>query len=119
MVELLPDGYADLLRQVKADVLATRLRAIRSANTELIGLYWRIGKLILDRQDEQGWGARVIERLGADLRAELGEQRGWSRSNLFSMRAMAAAWPTEGNRPTGCWTIAVGPDHGSAEGSGR
>jgi predicted nuclease of restriction endonuclease-like (RecB) superfamily len=93
--ELLPDGYADLLAQVKADVQGTRLRAARAANTELISLYWRIGKLILDRQGLQGWGTRVIDRLAADLRKELGDQRGWSRSNLFSMRALAAAWPEQ------------------------
>lgn len=91
--DLLPDGYGELLAQVKADVQATRYRSVRAANTELISLYWRIGKLILDRQHEQGWGARVIDRLAADLRRELGEQRGWSRSNLFSMRAMATLWP--------------------------
>ncbi|GGM15768.1 hypothetical protein GCM10011594_39780 [Nakamurella endophytica] len=91
--EVLPEGYPELLAQVKADVLATRLRVVRAANTDLVGLYWRIGKLILDRQHEQGWGTRVIDRLAADLREELGEQRGWSRSNLFSMRALAAAWP--------------------------
>ena len=79
--------------RVKDDVLATRLRAMRASNRELIGLYWRIGKMILDRQNEQGWGSRVIDRLATDLRRELGERRGWSRSNLFSMRALAAAWP--------------------------
>ena len=91
--ELLPDGYPDLLAQVKADVVATRQRAMRVANGELIGLYWRIGRLILDRQAVQGWGTRVIDRLAADLRDGLGDQRGWSRSNLFSMRSLAAAWP--------------------------
>lgn len=93
MADLLPEGYAELLARVKSDVLATRLRMLRTANADLIALYWRIGKLILERQLEQGWGTRVIDRLAADLRRELGEQRGWSRSNLFSMRALAAAWP--------------------------
>jgi predicted nuclease of restriction endonuclease-like (RecB) superfamily len=93
MADLLPEGYQELLAQVKHDVLATRLRAIRSANNELIGLYWRIGRHILNRQSEQGWGSRVIDRLADDLRRELDENRGWSRSNLFSMRALAAAWP--------------------------
>lgn len=95
VADLLPEGYAELLDRVKNDVLATRLRAMRTANTELIALYWRIGTLILDRQREQGWGTRVIDRLAADLRRELGEQRGWSRSNLFSMRALAATWPDQ------------------------
>ena len=89
----LPEGYAELLARVKDDVVAARLRAMRASNHELIGLYWRSGKMILDRQNEQGWGSRVIDRLAADLRQELGEGRGWSRSNLFSMRAMAGAWP--------------------------
>lgn len=99
MTVLLPEGYAELLARVKSDVLATRLRMLRTANNDLIGLYWRIGKLILEQQLEQGWGTRVIDRLAADLRRELGEQRGWSRSNLFSMRALAAARLRPGPTP--------------------
>ena len=91
----LPAGYADALAQVKADVLATRRRVMTAAHGELHGLYWRIGRLILDRQNTEGWGAAVIDRLAADLRRELGDQRGWSRSNLYAMRAFAATWTAE------------------------
>jgi predicted nuclease of restriction endonuclease-like (RecB) superfamily len=94
-VEEIPDGYGELLARVKADVLATRFRAVRAANAELLGLYWRIGRLIADRQEAQGWGARVIERLAADLRRELPQVRGWSRSNLAAMRTFALTWPEE------------------------
>ncbi len=87
MSKLMPAGYAELLAQVKADVLTTRLRAARTVNVELIELHWRIGRLILDRQEHQGWGTKVIDRLTADLREELPGTLGWSRSNLFSMRA--------------------------------
>ena len=52
----------------EAEVLGTRLRAAQMVNTELIDLYWRVGQLILDRQQNQGWGTRVIDRLAADLR---------------------------------------------------
>lgn len=97
-IEGLPDGYGELLAQVKADVLATRLRATRIANAEMVGLYWRVGQLILDRQTRGGWGSRVIDRLSADLRRDLPDQRGWSRTNLTMMRALAETWP---NLPIG------------------
>lgn len=97
-IEGLPDGYGELLAQVKADVLATRLRATRTANAEMVGLYWRVGQLILDRQTRGGWGSRVIDRLSADLRRDLPDQRGWSRTNLTMMRALAETWP---NLPIG------------------
>jgi hypothetical protein len=66
---------------------------MRASSRELIGLCWRMCKMILDQQNEQGWGCRVIDRLATDLRRELGERRGWTRSNLFSMWVLAAAWP--------------------------
>jgi len=49
-----PVGYADLLEQVKVRVRTSRVQA---ANTELIGLYWQIGPLIIDRQESEGWGS--------------------------------------------------------------
>jgi len=88
-----PAGYAELLEQLKARVRRAQVRAARAANTEVLGLYWSIGRDILDRQDQAGWGARVVDRLAADLRLEFPDQRGWSRSNLLYMRAFAAAWP--------------------------
>ncbi len=92
LVEL-PDGYSELLAAVKADVVATRLRAARTANNEMLGLYWRVGRLILGRQDRQGWGSNVVARLSSDLRREFPDQRGWGSSNLASMRRFAATWP--------------------------
>ena len=88
-----PAGYAELLEQLKARVRTSRVRAARAANTELLQLYWSVGRDILDRQEQAGWGSRIIDRLAQDLRAEFPDQRGWSRSNLHYMRALAAAWP--------------------------
>ncbi len=88
-----PAGYADLLEQLKTRVRASRLRAARAANNELLELYWSIGRDILDRQDQGGWGSRVIDRLAEDLREEFPDQRGWSRRNLHYMRALAECWP--------------------------
>jgi predicted nuclease of restriction endonuclease-like (RecB) superfamily len=86
-------GYAELLEQLKARVRSTQVRAARAANTEVLGLYWSIGRDILDRQDTAGWGTGVVEQLAADLRLEFPDQRGWSRRNLLYMRAFAEAWP--------------------------
>lgn len=63
-------------------------------NTELLNLYWRIGRAILDRQSTEGWGTRVIDRLADDLRAEFPQMHGFSRSSLKYMRQAAAAWPS-------------------------
>ena len=65
-----PTGYAELLEQLKARVRASQVRAARAANSELLALYWSVGRDILDRQEQAGWGTRVIDRLAADLREE-------------------------------------------------
>ncbi len=91
----LPDGYADLLEQLKHTVAAARWQAQRVVNTELLRLYWRLGNAVLERQREEGWGTRVIDRLATDLRAAFPDMRGLSRSNIKYMRQMAAAWSEE------------------------
>jgi len=88
-----PQAYADWLAELKARIRDARLRASLSVNAELIGLYWRIGRDILERQNQHGWGAKVVERLASDLRAEFTGVRGFSRANLLYMRAFAEAWP--------------------------
>nr|WP_194720268.1 DUF1016 N-terminal domain-containing protein [Cellulosimicrobium arenosum] len=56
-------------------------------------LYWSVGRDILDRQRAAGWGSKVIDRLlPADLRREFPDRRGWSPSNVKSMRRIAQAW---------------------------
>lgn len=78
--------YAAALAEAKALVQSARTRAALAANNELIGLYWRIGHLILNRQVADGWGTKVVERLSRDLRAEFAGMR-------------AASWPTLGKVP--------------------
>lgn len=90
---MLPAGYGELVEQVKAEVRAARVRAARVVNVELIDLYWRIGRLLLDQRREQGWGAKVVERLSADLRAEFPGIRGLAPRSLEYMQAFASAWP--------------------------
>ncbi|WP_251044074.1 DUF1016 N-terminal domain-containing protein [Arthrobacter sp. ISL-48] len=77
----LPSGYTDLLGELKNRVRAARTQAIRTVNSQLIALYWSIGRTILERQEVESWGSGVIGRLADDLRAEFPEMRGLSRSN--------------------------------------
>ena len=95
-----PAGYAATLAHLKAQVRAAQTQAKRAANASLLGLYWTIGSEILSQQQQQGWGAKVIDRLARDLRAEFPEMRGLNRSNLYAMRAFALAWPDRAIVPT-------------------
>lgn len=88
----LPVGYTELLFDLKSRVRAAQVRASLSVNRELVVLYWQMGRSILQRQGEEGWGAKVIDRLSRDLRREFPEMRGFSPRNLKYMRAFSEAW---------------------------
>ena len=88
-----PEGYNDWLAGLKGRIHNAQQRASLAVNRELIQLYWHIGHDILARQAQQGWGAKVIERLAHDLRTAFPDMKGFSRANLMYMRAFAEAWP--------------------------
>lgn len=92
-MEEMPEGYDRWLADIAARVRSTQFRIARGANAETIRLYWSIGRDILDRRNRQGWGAKAIERLSADLQREFPGRQGLCVSNLNYMRAMVAAWP--------------------------
>lgn len=89
----LPDDYAESLSAVKHRIQEERLLVVLSANAAMVRLYRDIGQMILERQDRAGWGAKVIDRLAADLREAFPDMKGFSPRNLKYMRAFAAAWP--------------------------
>ena len=89
-----PEGYADWLVGLKAEIAHRRQRAALAVNAELIGLYARIGRDILDRQQRLGWGAKVIDRLARDLKAAFPDMRGFSSRNLKYMAYFAEHCPS-------------------------
>lgn len=95
MNDLTAQNYQDWLNQLKADIRTAQQRSVLAVNQELIKLYWRIGRDILQRQHEQGWGAKVIDQLAADLLHSFPEMKGFSARNLKYMRAFAENWPDE------------------------
>jgi predicted nuclease of restriction endonuclease-like (RecB) superfamily len=90
-----PDGYAEFLHTLTERIQSAQVRAALAVNHELVRLYWQIGRDILTRQEQRGWGAKVIDQLAADLRRAFPEMQGFSPRNLKYMRAFAAAWPDE------------------------
>ena len=91
----MPDWYQTLLDAITQRVTLGRLGATTAVNRELTATNWAIGRLILDRQDDEGWGSRVIDRLSRDLKSTFPSARGFSPRNLKYMRAFADAWPDQ------------------------
>lgn len=88
----LPASYPALLAELKARIHTARRRAVAAANREMIGLYYDLGRSIVERQEQEAWGRGVIDNLAADLRAEFPEMEGFSPRNLWRMRAFYRAW---------------------------
>lgn len=86
-------GYVEWLGSLKDRIRVAQQKAVLAANSEMIALYWQIGRDILERQEKQGWGAKVIDRLAQDLQREFPEIKGFSSSNLKYMRRFAEECP--------------------------
>ena len=86
------DGYEVWIRSIKERIQRARVKASMLVNSEQTLLYWDIGHDILEKQNKEEWGAKVVERMSADLKATFPDMKGWSRSNLMYMRQFADAW---------------------------
>jgi len=89
----MPRSYAIFLSDLKKRIQQERLRVVLASNAALVNLYWDIGQGIIKKQEEEGWGAKVIDRLSMDLGKSFPDMKGFSPRNLKYMRAFAAAWP--------------------------
>ena len=93
MSSLAPDGYESWIGGLKQRIQSAQQRASLSVNRELVLLYWHIGCDILERQQAQGWGAKIVAQLAKDLTAAFPDMKGFSRRNLLYMRSFAEKWP--------------------------
>lgn len=84
--------YTSTLAILKKEVLESQLSAATKVNKELINLYWKIGKIIVEKQEKNGWGTSVIEKLAKDLQNEFPSIEGFSRANVFRMKAFFTAY---------------------------
>lgn len=99
MSELTPSPYAALLVEVKQRIQAAQYAALRAVNQQLIGLYWDIGRLIVERQQGDTWGRSVVEQLANGLQAEFPGLAGFSARNLWRMRDFYQSYSAEGKLP--------------------
>lgn len=93
-VAIARSGFASLLADVKGRIQTAQTRAVLAVSSELVRLYWDIGRIIDDRQKREGWGAGVIPRLAAGLKNELPDLKGFSERNIDRMIAFYRAYPT-------------------------
>ncbi|WP_338761376.1 PDDEXK nuclease domain-containing protein [Bernardetia sp. ABR2-2B] len=85
--------YQNLFLEVKQVVKQSQTTAITKVNQELLNLYYQIGKIILEKQKQKGWGAKVIDTLSKDLLTDFPTIKGFSVRNLKNMRKFAEAYP--------------------------
>lgn len=93
-MSLLNSDYINILNHLKTKIRQVRLNVAIKANVELIQLYWEIGRIILEQQEKEGWGAKIIDKLAVDLKTEFPDFQGLSVRNLKYMRAFAEAYPS-------------------------
>jgi predicted nuclease of restriction endonuclease-like (RecB) superfamily len=87
-----PAEYTKFITSLKAKIRSAQIKAAVSVNSELIILYWEIGKEIVEKQDREGWGSKVLEKVAKDLQSEFPGIEGFSRTNLFRMKAFYNAY---------------------------
>ena len=85
--------YHDLLASIKEQIVQSQHKAFYSANATMLQMYWCIGRLISERQKQEGWGKSVIPRLSTDLKNDFPEQKGFSERNIGYMIAFYREYP--------------------------
>ncbi|WP_440134752.1 DUF1016 N-terminal domain-containing protein, partial [Chitinophaga sancti] len=86
-------GYIEFITRLKRVIHEARLQTIQTVNQQLLILYWQIGNKILQMQNKEGWGTKVIDRISNDLKREFSDMKGLSSRNLKYMRAFAETYP--------------------------
>lgn len=93
MANDLPDGFRPFAEAFKAHIRDAQLRAALAVNRTLLALYWNIGRAIAVRQKAEGWGAKVIDQLADEVQRAFPGVGGFSRTNVYRMRAFYPAYP--------------------------
>lgn len=78
--------YIKFINELKQEILSSRLQAAKLVNKELLMLYYKVGKRISNKINEDGWGAKVIASISLDLQKKLPGLRGFSSTNLKYMK---------------------------------
>ncbi len=93
LVGLIPLTYAETLKALQERIRTAQIKASLSVNEKLLELYWDIGKTIVKKQKEEGWGSKVIDRMSKDLKAAFPRMTGLSSRNMLYMKQFAESYP--------------------------
>src|SRR5262245_12527254 len=91
-IEVSTGNYKKFIASLKTKIRSAQIKGVIAVNKELIRLYWDIGKDIIDKQEQEGWGSKVLEKVAKDLQNEFPGIEGFSRTNLFRIRAFYNAY---------------------------
>ena len=86
------DNYLQFIEEIKNEISKQKISIVLNANSSMICLYWNIGKAILEKQENEGWGAKVIDRMAKDLKDAFPDMSGFSPRNIKYMRKFAECW---------------------------
>jgi hypothetical protein len=105
-----PQTYAALFASIKQRIQTAQVRASLAVNRELVLLYWGIGKEILARQQEEGWGTKVIDTLAAVLERDRDLLRRLRERGMTYARE-CLTWEAKATATTQVlnWTVGRGP----------
>jgi len=84
--QIIESEYKTWLHELKLQIKRTQVKASISVNSQLIMLYWDIGRQIVEKQEKAKWGSKLLEQLSNDLRKEFPEMGGFSRANMFNIK---------------------------------
>lgn len=87
------NSYLRFIEEIKTEIRQQRISVVLNANASMICLYWNIGQAILQKQADEGWGAKIIDRIAADIKTAFPEMSGFSPRNIKYMRRFAQCWP--------------------------
>lgn len=93
MTSDLSNNYKVILDSLKEKIRQARLRSTLTVNYQMLQTYWEVGDTVLSQQSQEGWGAKIIDRLAKDLQTEFPDMKGLSVRNLKYMRAFAETYP--------------------------
>lgn len=80
-------GYSSFLKELKAKIKSAQIKADLTVNAQMLALYWDLGKAIVEKSTQAGWGNAVVEQLSKDLTQGFATLKGFSRTNLYAMRS--------------------------------
>ncbi len=88
----LSTDYRLFMTDLKSRIASARLSAARRVNSELVTLYWDIGRGIVEKQQALGWGESVVEMVATELRAAFPDMSGFSARNVWDMKRLYEAY---------------------------